>query len=546
MNQKPNHKRDTKRHLFVETMETRLMLSISPAGPGDLQYWIEVEYVPPATQGTQQLDLLDFSDMAEQFNHLHVAGQVSVIAPLPQLPQEDSSLDLRDPSTFLSTASTQSVSSMDRLADRLADELTSIDWNTTDDKAGGALLEEVFLGFRNSLDNLKSEFNRNRETFPGDTYTFYFSDSEGSLFGISLIGGPGDIGKENDFYNGMVDTDECFFNSGYVYNSNGNLDFQKGFADDFGRGIEIYDIGFNGAFDIQMGIPATPMSAGLNYSSSAPAPPMAKMPNIHMALQATASAFYQEMFDSSDTSSNDMRRQSLTAFYDSLQSSYLASQSGNDEGGTYEEDFLLSELGGSDGSTTELDSEQLAILESQAFLDMGDLEIEGLMNTDPEELLVDDTENTGEDGGTIDFTYAMNWSNKPVASTPEGIVQASVQQDDKVVFEGSYGRGQTFELATVEEEEAAIVEDPNVEEVSAALQKALNEIPLNDNSKENLDKTDTTPTAHEMALGQVTGELDYASLLPSDALSWATFAFVGQQITRHPDERKKKEQKKPE
>ena len=615
MSQEPKKKRNPKRHLNVEMMEARLLLSISPSGLDSLRDLTEVEFVPPPTEGASQIDMLDFGDMAQQFNDVHVFTQIKDIAPVPKLPTEDAGkLNLEDPAYFLSSTAEQTGQAAYSLADRLSDELASIDWSTTSSAEGSTAQVSppviiVTVPFPSSdastaaePDRIESdklsvphqEAERPFDTTEGDRNGIFtdgdftklddriFNDDsidQDSLFNFELRPVQGerggyDLAFSSDYFaensidisanfaglDGMIGIDGVFLANYGDHNAimimlpnlvPGQLDYlgmQGGIASDIAGD-------FSGDFFVDdtyspWGMPAKPgdirgfIPDYSNNSWETQAPPTAHGANPRDALRATAGVFYQEMFDGNSTDTNSLSntdKQDLAVIYDSPQTTSRVLSSTDDEGGTYEENLTLSEFSSGDGTITELDIDQLALLEKQANLETANLGIEGLMDTNPKELIVDAEASTGEEGGMIDFTAAMNWAQKPVSATAEGIVEAGIQQEDsKVAFEGSYGREQTFELATANEEEVSTPKDPTLEDVSAALLEDLNNTPLKSNAQENLDKTDINPTAHEMALREMNDELDYASMLPSEALSWATFAFVTQSTTRHPNERKKK------
>lgn len=585
MNHDPKNKRSTQRRLNVEMMETRLMLSVSPTGMASFLEFTDVEIIPSPIEDSHPVDLLDFGDMAAQFSDSRLTEQISQIVPMPELPKnEDGPLDLQNPVTFIDAAAGHGDASVysHQFSVWLSDGAISINWNAltaegqdsdrvivfnssstadssiTTGKSAEAIRDPEIqpstfhpetdlpldrveektdrTSFEDDLDGL---ITRNLD-FHEEFQQHYYRKTEDSLLGLKH--NPGQalpelirINTEGFVFIGLGNFG-TFYASEFTFSNYNPLSNY-----DLGDDVSLDDLPTDWANESE---PVTGLGTILPGKSSSPwdvpPPPSTSGNNIPNALQTTASMFYQELFDGYRTShSNDASRlMSSTNGDNSSQTSSFMQQYTNDEEEVYEENSLFTQLG--NDTLSEMDTEELALSRDKKEGDPGKLEIEGLIETELNEMLIDNSaSNSGEDG-IVDISVAMNLSQKPIEATPEGIVEASLQQDEKVAFEGLYGQGQTFELANVEEEEAFSTEDSNVGEVSPKVLDILNQTPLNASNQKNLDNTDLNPSAHEMALGQVTGELDYASMLPSDALSWATFAFVGQHTTRHPDDRKKK------
>ena len=82
--------------------------------------------MPPPSEGAEQIDMLDFSDIASQFNSTHISEQNENTVPVRALPPEDAgALNLEDPSNFLSASTADNVSQNSfSLVDHLTDEYT--------------------------------------------------------------------------------------------------------------------------------------------------------------------------------------------------------------------------------------------------------------------------------------------------------------------------------------------------------------------------------------------------------------------------------------
>ncbi|MGD9126543.1 MAG: hypothetical protein PVH19_04115, partial [Planctomycetia bacterium] len=510
MSQESNHKKNPQRRLTIETMEDRLLLSISPGSSFPVRDFVEVEYVPPTTEeAAQRVDVFDFSEIARQFNSVQVSEHVGATMTIPTLPEEGTAIKLDNPATFLSASESQAQVPYD-LADRLSDELSLMDWGSIQSDSallqtasdGGmyastALPEETtdrtdrvdhdastvrpdFIQNPDADGTMREEAMPSHDDFmrvheeavqPDFTLNGTFDSPSkldsgietvqiltgGDLLNIDIDMAWGLSASESVLGENLIgpvpsyDIDMADFSLDHLYdafsvvaNYSSMFDSENLLPGGYRPGGAMFDImpstpgpldlALEGGFIDHLGdgpgmerwfdfLPAEGSSsqrlAGPDYTSnswdSQVPPPTTYGPSIMDVLSATAGNFYQELFYGNNSAYGSNSMNQTSPYYSSPNHSYVQNTSNEEDLDTEESLFGSSNSG--DGSTD--DAEQL----------VDGLEIKGLLITDVEDLLVESEIDSEGEGGMIDFSSALTWAQKPIVATPEGIVQAGIQQD---------------------------------------------------------------------------------------------------------------------